>query len=228
MENVSSSPTLDNVTFSANSATYGGGISNTTSGGGVDLMSNPTLNNVTFSGNSANLGGGMHNLYSNPVLNNVTFSGNSAITSGGGMYNDEVDIGYPTLNNVILWGDTAGEDPEIHNPPHLITTIITDSVVEGGCPTGSNCTNIITDDPMLGPLAYNGGFTQTHALLPGSSAIDAGGVNSSCEATDQRGVSRPQGTACDIGAYEFLLPLFADGFECGSCAEWSSVVGEVP
>ncbi len=58
-------------------------------------------------------------------------------------------------------------------------------------------------DPKIGPLADNGGDTLTHALLPGSPAIDAGG---DCdEPFDQRGVKRPQGIACDIGGYEFVL-----------------------
>jgi hypothetical protein len=61
--------------------------------------------------------------------------------------------------------------------------------------------NIIGQDPNLGPLANNGGFTQTHALLAGSPAIDTG-TNTGCPATDQRGVTRPQGAACDVGAYE--------------------------
>ena len=57
------------------------------------------------------------------------------------------------------------------------------------------------------PLAANGGPTQTHALLPGSPAIDAGGTSANgCPATDQRGFPRPQGGACDIGAFEFLAP----------------------
>lgn len=65
---------------------------------------------------------------------------------------------------------------------------------------------------FCGALANNGGFTQTHALLAGSPAIDAG-TNTGCPATDQRGVSRPQGTFCDIGSYEatviynLFLPL---------------------
>ncbi len=54
---------------------------------------------------------------------------------------------------------------------------------------------------MLGALADNGGPTLTHALLPGSPALDAGN-DAACSATDQRGVSRPQGAHCDIGAYE--------------------------
>ena len=61
---------------------------------------------------------------------------------------------------------------------------------------------------MLGPLQDNGGPTFTHALLAGSPAIDArnpaapGSGGNACEATDQRGVARPQGAACDIGAFE--------------------------
>src|SRR3970282_626777 len=54
----------------------------------------------------------------------------------------------------------------------------------------------------LGPLANNGGPPQTHALLAGSPAIDAGSPDCPPPATDQRGVARPQGPACDIGAYE--------------------------
>jgi hypothetical protein len=58
-------------------------------------------------------------------------------------------------------------------------------------------------NPLLGPLANNGGFTQTHALLPGSPAIDAV-THNPCPPpnTDQRGFLRPAGPACDIGAFE--------------------------
>ena len=56
-------------------------------------------------------------------------------------------------------------------------------------------------DPLLGPLAGNGGPTLTHALLAGSPAIDAADA-AACPATDQRGVARPQGAGCDVGAFE--------------------------
>ncbi len=197
MYNKAANPTLDSVTFSGNSSnSEGGGMSNWNG-------SSPTLSNVTFSGNSAEFsGGGMENKGSSPTLSNVTFSANLAYSVGGGMYNDGAGA-HPTLTNVILWADLAGiNGSEISN--NFSNPTITDSVVKGGCPAGSTCSNVITSDPMLGPLADNGGFTRTHALLPGSSAVDAGGVNSTCEDTDQRGVTRPQGTACDIGAYEVL------------------------
>ena len=57
-------------------------------------------------------------------------------------------------------------------------------------------------NPLLGPLADNGGPTRTHALLAGSPAIDTA-AGCPPPAADQRGVARPRGTACDIGAYEF-------------------------
>jgi hypothetical protein len=60
-------------------------------------------------------------------------------------------------------------------------------------------------NPLLGPLAFNGGPTETQALLAGSPAIDAGATDG-CPQFDQRGVARPQGRACDIGAYERVPP----------------------
>src|SRR5262249_7067465 len=70
----------------------------------------------------------------------------------------------------------------------------------------NSLTNTIMLDPLLGPLASNGGPTQTMALLPGSPAIDVGS-NSSIPAgvtTDQRGSPRISGAAVDIGAFEFV------------------------
>jgi hypothetical protein len=62
-------------------------------------------------------------------------------------------------------------------------------------------------DPKLGPLKDNGGPTATMAIGAGSAAIDAVPArNGGCPATDQRGVRRPQGRGCDIGAYEFAIP----------------------
>ena len=79
----------------------------------------------------------------------------------------------------------------------------------GGTGTAGTGSDIVTSMPGLGPLANNGGRTQTHALLGGSPAIDAVPVTSCTLTTDQRGQSRPVDgdldttAACDIGAYEF-------------------------
>jgi hypothetical protein len=62
-------------------------------------------------------------------------------------------------------------------------------------------------NPLLGPLANNGGPTLSFALLGGSPAID-GGDNAGCPFTDQRGIVRPQGALCDIGAFELVKPTF--------------------
>ena len=220
MFNDSSTPTLTDVTFSGNRATEGGGMFNDNS--------TPTLTNVTFSGNSATEGGGMFNSHSNLILSNVTISGNSATEGGGGMFNYKSN---PTLTNVTFSGNRAAEGggmfSEASSSLSLINVLIANSVSGGDCRnvsgaviasgsshnliegTGANACelvhnvngNIIGRDPKLGPLQNNGGHTLTHALLSGSPAINAG-TNSGCPATDQRGIRRPQGGVCDIGAYE--------------------------
>jgi hypothetical protein len=77
-----------------------------------------------------------------------------------------------------------------------------------GCTLTGNLTgNIYGADPLLGPLQNNGGPTLTHGLLTGSPAIDAGPANGAPN-FDQRGVSRPQGTAEDIGAFESIQGNF--------------------
>ena len=200
-------PELTNVTFSGNSAKGGGGLYNNNS--------NPILKNVTFSGNTAaNRGGAIFNEGASPTLQNVTISGNSApVSTGGGIQNityaTSGQTSNPVIENSILWGDTV---EEIYSDG-TGTITLTDTVVQGGCPslTGVTCTNVISTDPVLSALASNGGFTQTRALGVGSSAINAGGVNVACLSTDQRGATRPQGSACDTGSYEaYVLIVTAD------------------
>jgi uncharacterized repeat protein (TIGR01451 family) len=178
---------LTNTTVNGNSALYsdglGGGIFNYTSG-------EMTLINSTVSGNSVpdNVCGGIHN-YGTMDLTNITISGNSAKSFGGGICND----GMVTLSNTIV----------ASNPSGNCDGVITDNGHNLQFP-GTTCGVGITEaDPLLGPLQLNPpGNTETHALLPGSPAIDA--ITAGCPppATDQRGVPRPQGAACDIGAYE--------------------------
>lgn len=101
-----------------------------------------------------------------------------------------------------MWGNTPESDQIFVSGS--TSPVVSYSVIQGGYSTG---TNIITADPLLGPLADNGGFNMTHALGAGSSAIDAGDMTV-CPATDQRGVARPIGGGCDIGAYEYEPKIF--------------------
>ena len=103
-----------------------------------------------------------------------------------------------------MWGNTAPTDPQISG-----AAAITYSAIQGGWSGESN----INTDPLLGPLADNGGFTLTHDLRPGSPAIDAGSPTV-CPATDQRGAARPidgdgkDGARCDMGAVEYMPKVF--------------------
>jgi hypothetical protein len=77
--------------------------------------------------------------------------------------------------------------------------------LEDGTSCGLTATgDLVVADAMLGPLQDNGGPTETHDLLPGSPAIDAGSMDCPPPDTDQRGVARPQGAGCDIGAVEYV------------------------
>ena len=171
-------------TFTENEAADGGGI--------FAIGFEPVVMNCTFSKNTATAnGGGMQNYWdATTIVTNCTFSGNIA-AAGGNMYNDQSD---PTVTNSIFWAGTGGEitDDAASSP------VVSYSVVQGGYGPGSN---IITTDPKLGPLAANGGPTETMALLSGSSAIDTG-TATGAPSVDQRGISRPQGGGYDIGAFE--------------------------
>lgn len=235
-----SSPTLMNVTFSNNLAQTGGGMYNTGTKdtSSVAGKSHATLRNVTFSNNHANAkGGAIMNYGENGgdmdiKLTNVTFSGNSAGQTGGAMFNTAYASGLVTasLKNVIMWGNTAGSggsDIYIRDTNFASTDLSIDySVVEGGdagiaYETGASSTAYtyggfnVQADPGLGPLADHGGLTQTMLPTAGDSAVDAG-ICAGAPSQDQRGVTRPTGSNCDIGSVELVaLPdaIFSNGFE---------------
>lgn len=189
-------------TFEANAAANGGALG---SAGGSSL-----LRNTTLSGNSTTANGaGIRVSSGSVVLSNATVMSNEAGGDGGGLSNAKV--GTITLRNSIVAGNadsTPAQRPDCagaigsggHN---LIGT--TQGCSFAGAPgdlTGSSGSAI---DPLLAPLADNGGPTWTHALLAGSPAKDAGNAaapgsgGGACEDRDQRGVARVD---CDIGAYE--------------------------
>ena len=158
---------------------------------------------------------------SNVFLDNCTLSGNHDTYGASGILNDG---GKVELKNTILANHPSGAN--------LINEWL---FASGGGIVISHGYNLSTDDdmseflnaetdlpgtdPMLGPLADNGGPTLTHALQAGSLAIDAGSqtaIDDSDITTDQRGVTRPQGENNDIGAFE----LEVSDFEY----EWSGVL----
>ena len=149
--------------------------------------------NSTFSGNyAATVGGGIYNsVYGTVIVSNSTFAGNRSEGGGGGIFN----AGTVTLKNTIVTNSPSGGNcagPMTDGGGNL-------SYPDTTCPG-------INSDPSLGPLQNNGGPTQTMALGPGSAALDAAD-DAICAAApvnnlDQRGVSRPRGPRCDIGAVE--------------------------
>jgi len=186
-----------------NGSTISGNAVSAGTGGGIHNTYPLTLTNSTISGNSANVGGGIYNSYmlGSLTLTNVTVNDNSA-TDGGGIYFGDGDV---TLKNSIVANNTGGDfgGAGVTSLGHNL-----DSDGTGGLSGPGDISGV---DPLVGPLADNGGPTFTHALLPGSPAIDAGD-NIDCPATDQRGVTRPLdgdgdgNPICDIGAYEYEPP----------------------
>ena len=187
--------TVTSSTFSGNNANAGGGIANINGG---TLM----VINSTFSGNGAVAGGGIVNDGTLTVTYS-TFSGNGA-DLGGGIQNAFVAMATVTLSNTIL-ANSKGNNPL--NCRGQITdggyNISDDSSCAFTDSTSKNSTNPLLD---LNGLQNHGGPTQTIALQKGSPALDyipkgQNGCNTTIT-TDQRGVKRPQGKACDVGAYE--------------------------
>jgi predicted outer membrane repeat protein len=177
---------LNNVTISANQASHGGAIDNFGA-----LM----LTNVTLSGNDATYGGGLKNEGGIASLTNVTFAGNSAATSeGGGIFNLNANT-LLYLKNVIVADSPMGDNCRFAKAAESVLFNLSS---DNSCSFGAGRDDV---NVKLGPLADNGGPTQTHLPQAGSPAID-GGTNSGAPSADQRGVTRPQGALVDVGSVE--------------------------
>ncbi len=181
-----------NSTFSGNSALLGGGL--VTSG-------TMTLSNTTLAGNGAFIGGGVDVLSGTLTVTNSTFTDNSGVFLFGASAIENAG-GLVKLKNTLVAGDSSNNcQGSLVSLGHNLDDGHTCGLNAGGDLTNTN--------PLLGPLAENGGPTLTAALLPGSPAINHGD-NNGCPLLDQRGLLRIDG--CDVGAFEFyahrlLLPL---------------------
>ena len=208
--NAGGTSTMTNSTISGNSVTllnsthepYLGG------GGGGGLAHMPhrigqtawcaitALDSTTITGNTADHGGGIDTRWE---------------SSGDELYdieeweveNNVYECAFLYVNNSIVSGNAVSVTAGTEDCWGGYLSLGYNLVGEGtGCPT-NGVADIFAADPRLGPLADNGGETLTHELLVGSPAIDAGD-NNNCPPTDQRGINRPQGAVCDIGAFELI------------------------
>jgi CSLREA domain-containing protein len=183
-------------TLSGNFAENGGGVF-------TDGDGEATVVNTTVSGNRAGQFGGGFLVSSRLHVRNSTVAANTA-ASGGGINNgggDLVGDGSVFLANTIVAGSPTGG-----NCAGTITSL-------GGNVDSANTCQLreLSDqpgtDPLLGPLASNGGPTQTHALQAGSPAQEKAVCTEPdpCPPVDQRGVERPRFDRFDVGAYESEL-----------------------
>ncbi len=205
--------TVTNSGISGNTAEF--------NGGGIDNEGTATVENSTMSGNvSTQFGGAAIGSYADDTLTlrNSTVTGNV-----GGSHGALLIRGAATIQNSTIVGNTgeaslAGGVHVLGGTVAMRNSIVannsgaSDCAVSGTLDAGGN--NLDTDGSCgdattatsaqisLGPLQDNGGPTHTIALLTGSVAIDAGTADPDIT-TDQRGIARPEGSAPDIGAFEF-------------------------
>ena len=219
-------------TVSENISQGGGGVSANT--GDVSLVNSTVSENISNGVGVGGNGAGIRNVFGNVSLTNSTVSGNSSLGSGGGVFATRLLLTNSTVtgnsaseagggiavgsifnsvllqNSIVAGNEAAGTAPDLSTAGSATINLIVENSLIGDT-TGSGITsttgtgNVLNQLPLLGPLADNGGPTQTHALLSGSLGINAGS-NAIAEAagliTDQRGEVRIQFGSIDIGAFE--------------------------
>lgn len=196
---------ITNSTIQSNSSVYGGGV----------LITSGTFSatNVTIANNTVGIvtGGGFAIESGTATLNNVTVSGNVAELEGGGL--SQTSSSTLSIQNSIIAGNLGNSTPDCSG---IITSLDYNLIqdVTSLCTFTPEAHDITGVDPNLGPLQDNGGPVTTMALPFDSVSIDAGN-NSTCASTDARGVTRPQETNCDMGAFELapgLISLELDAY----------------
>ena len=207
-------------------STFHSNVSNST-GGALAIFgrsSSPSpviIQGSSFFNNTSNsAGGAITSRYADVTIVNSTFSGNSARTVGTAIHNQSASDMHISFSTIVNNTSVLGANAALQNFGSLQ---ITNSIVANNSrdcnangawaamfvnlDSDGTCSGFgITANPVLGPLQANGGTTLTHAFAGPSVAIDAA---ASCNATggstvtaDQRGIARPQGGACDLGAVE--------------------------
>ncbi len=170
-------------------------------GGTAELINDTVAFNTGSGGPSGdpyngNDGGGSGGICGPVQMTNCTLAFNSGFVGDGGK--NAVATGGLTPGSLLVNSILAGNVPNNCSGPIIDAGHNLSSDNSCAFTSAGSLNNV---DPLLGPLADNGGPTLTMALLPGSPAIDAGD-NSVALPTDQRGFPRLVGPAIDIGAYE--------------------------
>lgn len=206
--------TITNSTIARNQANVtssGTPIGADGGGGYLDNGGGPTITNSTITGNTATIngagarhgGGGVYLNGAKMTATHLTLAGNTvagnASPSGGNLYVDN-STASDFKNSIVAGGISPGAANCDKFGSNLANSL-------GGNVESANTCGFAGPgdkpdaDPVLGGLANNGGPTDTLALGAGSAALDAA-VGCPAPAADQRGVARPQGVACDSGAFE--------------------------
>ena len=214
--------TINNTAIYSNTGQYGGGVY--ARRGGAIIAS------TIYSNVAEQSGGGVYmsteDSEDRAFVSNTTISGNRAFSAAGvdvASAGTEFTLRHATIaynqSNATASNAPGGLIIALGVDARIANSIITANTGSSQCNSGVNVTSLggnlsadnscglthatdqVIGDPLLSPLQDNGGPTWTHALAAGSPALDAG-VIIHCLSTDQRGVSRPQGAACDSGAYE--------------------------
>ena len=196
-----------NTTTTIERSTIAGNVSGDV-GGGLRLLGNAEINNSTISGNESTgwYGGALFMTDGVVNMNNTTIVDNvSPPFASAAVFVGTFGPGSATLNfgnSIIAQNITEGCFLAPFGAGPVAINSLGNNVFSDG-----TCNPVVTDqvvaDAGVDVLADNGGPTLTHALLAGSAAIDAANT-AVCPATDQRGVARPQGAGCDVGAFEFV------------------------
>ncbi len=209
---VTGSSAVTNSTFTGNKAGNGGNAGDPAqisgngaggSGGGVsvDGTTSSTLLSVTLAGNAAGLGG---TAASNPADVGAAGHGGGVFAAGTLLCVVGQNCVFTHLqDSIVASSGTGGNcDGRVTNGGHDLSFPAADTT----------CSGATSGDPLLGQLQDNGGPSPTMALGPGSAALDqVPAQGAGCPMTDQRGVPRPFGSACDIGAYEVAAPAVTTG-----------------
>jgi hypothetical protein len=204
-------------TASGDSATGEGGE---VLGGGLQSRSPVTIVNSTFTANVASAqvkangssaGGAIAAGFKPMTIVNSTLAGNSVRAAGTSSLSRAGTL-WTVLSTVRLENTIVAGGETSNGPQNCFLGMLGEIASAGGnIDSAQTChltaaTDQSNTNPLLGPLAANGGPVETMALLPGSPAIDKG-VATDCPATDARGVLRPGGAACDVGAFEVATPV---------------------